>query len=306
MTRTYDLVHRTTYVYGAPVTDSYGRTTMTPRDAPGQSVISTVVEVDPVPADTSTHIDYYGNRTSYYGVTSPHSTLVVTSRSTIEVSRVAVTLESLPVVTWEDTARAVDDGDLAAAVSPDALVALRELVLPSTHAVPGPEVLEWAAPSFTPGRPLGEVLVDLAHRIRTEITYRSGSTTVNTTQAQLLAQRAGVCQDFAHLMIAALRAHGLPARYVSGYIETMPPPGREKLRGADASHAWLSAWVPGAGWVDIDPTNDQFVDDRYVVLGWGRDYHDVPPLRGVIFTEGSGSKLSVAVDLVPTGSTPFA
>ncbi|HWJ85251.1 MAG TPA: transglutaminase family protein, partial [Cellulomonas sp.] len=177
---------------------------------------------------------------------------------------------------------------------------------PSLRAVPGDEVRAWAAPSFTPGRPMAELLVDLAHRIRTELTYRSGSTTVSTTQAQLLAQRAGVCQDFAHLMIAALRAHGLPARYVSGYIETRPPAGREKLRGADASHAWVSAWVPGAGWVDVDPTNDQFVDDRYVVLGWGRDYHDVPPLRGVVFTEGSGSRLSVAVDLVPAGSTPFA
>jgi len=306
MTRTYDLVHRTTYTYGGPVTDSYGRTTMTPRDLPGQAVLTSVVELDPPPSDAAGHIDFYGNRTTYYNVTEPHTRLVVTSRSTIEISRVAATLDSLPVVPWEDVVRSVDEGDLAAAVSPDVLVALREMVLPSVHAVPGPEVLEWAAPSFTPGRPLGEVLVDLAHRIRTEITYRSGSTTVSTTQAQLLAQRAGVCQDFAHLMIAALRAHGLPARYVSGYIETRPPAGREKLRGADASHAWLAAWLPGAGWVDIDPTNDQFVDDRYVVLGWGRDYHDVPPLRGVIFTEGSGSKLTVAVDLVPSGTPRFA
>ena len=305
MTRTYDLVHRTTYTYPAPVTDCYGRTTMTPRDLPGQAVIASAVEVDPAPGDTSSHIDYYGNRTTYYGVTSPHTTLVVTSRSTIEINRVAATLEALPVVSWEDTARSVEEGDSAAAVSPDVLVALRELVLPSTHVRPGPEVEAWAAPSFTPGRALGDVLVDLAHRIRTEITYKSGSTTVNTTQAQLLAQRAGVCQDFAHLMIAALRTHGLPARYVSGYIETQPPPGREKLRGADASHAWLAAWVPGAGWVDIDPTNDQFVDDRYVVLGWGRDYHDVPPLRGVIYTEGSGSRLTVQVDLVPTGAPRF-
>jgi len=103
-------------------------------------------------------------------------------------------------------------------------------------------------------------------------------------------------------MIAALRVHGLPARYASGYLETMPPPGREKLRGADASHAWVSAWVPGAGWVEIDPTNDKFIDDRYVVLGWGRDYSDVPPLRGVIFTEGPGAKPSVSVDLVPTAA----
>ena len=119
-------------------------------------------------------------------------------------------------------------------------------------------------------------------------------------------RRPGVCQDFAHLMIAALRLHGLPARYSSGYIETRPPAGREKLRGADASHAWVSAWVPGAGWVEVDPTNDQLVDDRYVLLGWGRDYDDVPPLRGVIFTEGSGSRPDrSSVDLVPGGREPL-
>ncbi|WP_029291698.1 transglutaminase family protein [Cellulomonas sp. HZM] len=303
MTRTYDLVHRTTYTYAATVTDSYGRTTMTPRDLPGQAVLDSSVLVEPAPADSSSHVDYFGNRTTYFGVTSPHTELVVTSRSTIEVTRTVP--EALPAVTWEDTARSVETGDAAAAVSSDVLVALREMVLPSTHVSTGDEVRAWAAPSFTPGRELAELVVDLAHRIRTELDYRSGSTTVHTTQAQLLAQRAGVCQDFAHLMIAALRAHGLPARYVSGYIETRPPAGREKLRGADASHAWVSVWLPGAGWVDVDPTNDQLVDDRYVVLGWGRDYHDVPPLRGVIFTEGSGSRLSVQVDLVPTGSPRF-
>lgn len=305
MSRTYDLVHRTTYAYEHPVTESYGRTTMSPRDIPGQTCLTTSVDVDPPPADTSTHVDFYGNRTTYYGVTTSHTRLVVTSRSTIEVTRTPADAAALPDVPWEDVVRSVDEGDLAAAVGPGVLVALRELVLPSTHVSFADEVRAWAAPSFTPGRPLAELVVDLSHRIRTELAYRSGSTTVHTTQAQLLAQRAGVCQDFAHLMIAALRLNGLPARYVSGYIETRPPAGREKLRGADASHAWVSVWIPGAGWVDVDPTNDQFVDDRYVVLGWGRDYHDVPPLRGVIFTEGSGSRLTVQVDLVPTGSPRF-
>lgn len=340
--RTYDLVHRTTYAYDHPVTTSYGRTVLTPRDLPDQQCHTSTLDIQPPPADTAAHVDYFGNRSTYFAVTDEHRRLVVTSRSTVTVARQAATVAGLPVVAWEDVADAVRTGrGLDGAARPDEevwdgvvhddvadlpdqpdapvdpvdpsaattdgirLVALREALLPSRHVALTDEVRAWAAPSFTPGRGVAELLADLAHRIRTELTYRSGSTTVGTTQAQLLAQRTGVCQDFAHLMVAALRLHGLPARYASGYLETMPAPGREKLRGADASHAWVSAWVPGAGWVEVDPTNDKFIDDRYVVLGWGRDYADVPPLRGVIFTEGSGSRLTVSVDLVPAGSPPL-
>jgi transglutaminase-like putative cysteine protease len=301
--RRYDLVHRTTYVYEDVVTDSYGRTTMTPRDVPGQTCIDTVVEISPEPSDTATHVDYYGNRTTYFGVTTPHTTLVVTARSTVEVTRPTPSAESLPRVGWKEVARRVAAGDVDR-LDPD-LADLREAILPSAHVSFADEVRQWAAPTFADDKPLADVLTELAHRIRTELTYRSGSTTVHTTQAELLAQRTGVCQDFAHLMIAALRLQGLPARYSSGYIETRPAPGRTKLRGADASHAWVSAWIPGAGWIEVDPTNDQLVSDQYVLLGWGRDYDDVPPLRGVVFTEGSGSRLKVAVDLAPSGSPRF-
>ena len=329
--RTYALVHRTTYAYAQPVTSSYGRTALTPRELPDQTCHSSTLTVRPAPADTDAHVDYFGNRSTYFAVETAHRKLVVTARSTITVTRQQATVAELPVVAWEDVARAARTGRAAGSSdewdgvvhddvpddllpgSPDphrlerdldgiGLVALREATLASRHVALTAEVRDWAAPSFTPRRPVAELLADLAHRIRTELTYRSGSTTVHTTQSELLAQRTGVCQDFAHLMIAALRVHGLPARYASGYLETMPPPGREKLRGADASHAWVSAWVPGTGWVEIDPTNDKFIDSRYVVLGWGRDYSDVPPLRGVIFTEGPGAKPSVSVDLVPTAA----
>ena len=149
------------------------------------------------------------------------------------------------------------------------------------------------------------MLVELAHRIRTELAYRSGSTTVHTTQAQLLAQKAGVCQDFAHLMIAALRLHGLPARYTSGYIETRPPAGREKLRGADASHAWVSAWVPGAGWVrSTRPTTSWSTTGTCCSAGAATTTTS-RRCAGSIFTEGSGSRSTVSVDLVPSGSEPF-
>lgn len=308
MTRTYDLVHRTRFTYDEPVTDSYGRAVLIPRNLPGQMCHAARVSIEPEPADTAEHVDYFGNTSTYFAVTTPHTELVVTARSRVSVDRAAVGVATLPQVPWDEVGQVVrPPGGVLAAADTDgiALVSLREALLPSRHVAFDAEVREWAASSFPAGRPLAEVLARLAHRIRTELTYRSGSTTVHTTQAELLGQRMGVCQDFAHLMIAALRLHGVPARYASGYLETRPAPGREKLRGSSASHAWVSAWIPGAGWVEIDPTNDCFIDERYVVLGWGRDYGDVPPLRGVVFTEGSGSTLSVSVDLAPAGSVPF-
>ncbi|MCV2393620.1 transglutaminase family protein [Actinotalea sp. M2MS4P-6] len=310
MRRTYELVHHTRYTYDQPVTTSYGRAVLLPRDLPEQTRHTASVVVAPEPADTAEQLDYFGNTTSYFAITRPHAELEVTARSRVTVDRPELDISALPRATWSDVARMArpggtveaDRGEGVDSTDGIGLVQLREALLPSRHVAPSAEVREWAAPSFVPGRPVVEVLVDLAHRIRTEMAYRPGSTTVSTTQVELLDLRAGVCQDFAHLMIAALRTYGVPARYASGYIETQPPPGRPKLRGADASHAWASAWVPGAGWLEVDPTNDCFVDSRYVVLGWGRDYGDVPPLRGVIFTDGSQSRLEVSVDLHPVDS----
>lgn len=298
--RAYQLVHRTAYSYDEPVTSSYGRAVLLPRYLPEQRVHRRTLEVEPAPADTAEHVDYFGNTSSYFAVTTPHRELVVTARSLVTVDRPSGrTTADLPRATWEDVARAVRPGGTGGFAEPDAgdLVALREALLPSHHAAFTGPVRDWSAPSFAPGRPLAEVLADLTGRVHTEMRYLPGSTTVASTHDEVLAQRAGVCQDFAHLTIAALRLHGVPARYVSGYLETRPPPGQDKLLGADASHAWVAAWLPGAGWVEVDPTNDTVVDSRYVVLGWGRDYADVPPLRGVIFTDGAQSRLTVSVDL---------
>ena len=151
---------------------------------------------------------------------------------------------------------------------------------------------------FTPGRPLLEAVAALNERIFTEFEFKPGFTDVSTPVAEVLKERAGVCQDFAHLMIAALRSLGLPARYVSGYLETLPPPGKPKLVGADASHAWISVFVPGQGWADFDPTNNLRPGERHIVTALGRDYADVAPLRGVT-TGGAGEQLDVAVDVVP-------
>lgn len=316
--RTYDVVHQTRYYYDEPVTSSYGRAVLLPRDLPNQVRHTAALDVDPAPADMAKHVDYYGNTSTYFAIATPHTELVVTATSRVTVNRPPHA--DLPRTTWEDVARAVRPGGTAeatgshrqgtggsgagrpggAGVSDDtSLVRLRESLLPSPQVTFAPGVREWSATSFAPGRPLGEVLTDLVHRVHAEMTYLPGSTTVGTSQEQLLAQRTGVCQDFAHLMIAALRSHGVPARYVSGYLETQAPPGQDKLRGADASHAWVAAWLPEIGWLEVDPTNDTFVDSRYVVLGYGRDYADLPPLRGVIFTDGTESRMSVSVDLTP-------
>lgn len=304
--RSYDLVHRTEYTYAADVTRSYGRATLTPRTVPGQVCHRSAVTVSPEPDELQSHVDYFGNSSTSFMVAARHRHLVVTARSRITVTRRAPRLEDLPAVPWEEVAGRLRGPVAALAASPEVTdaVALRESVLPSRHVRPGPAVRAYAEPTFAPGRPLAEVVAELAHRIRAEFAFRSGSTTIRTTQEELLAAREGVCQDFTHLMLACLRSHGLAARYASGYIETLPAPGRPKLRGADASHAWVSVWIPGAGWVDVDPTNDRFVGDQHVVLGWGRDYADVKPLHGVVFTEGRGSTLTVKVDLAPAGSEP--
>jgi transglutaminase-like putative cysteine protease len=168
-------------------------------------------------------------------------------------------------------------------------------------------VREYAAPSFGAGWSLVEVLRDLTARIYADFTYRSGSTTVSTQVSEVLAAREGVCQDFARLAIACLRANGLAASYVSGYLATDPPPGKERMVGVDATHAWASVWTPQNRWLGLDPTNNQMVDERYVTVGFGRDYADVPPLRGIIFTDSESSVIDVAVDVAPhDGGMPGA
>jgi transglutaminase-like putative cysteine protease len=150
-----------------------------------------------------------------------------------------------------------------------------------------------------PGRPLIDVITDLNARIFDDFTYRSGSTTVSTQVSEVLAAREGVCQDFARLAIACLRSNGLAASYISGYLATDPPPGKERMVGIDATHAWAAVWTPQNQWLGMDPTNDQMVDERYVIVGWGRDYADVPPLRGIIYTDSERSVIDVSVDVAP-------
>jgi transglutaminase-like putative cysteine protease len=292
--RRYRVTHRTEYRYSDVVTSSYGRGFLTPRDSQRQRCIAHRLIIDPGPADRSTSEDSYGNISSYFHVTEPHRTLTITSDSIVDVYPPAPGRYTggPAVLPWEASRPAGRRAALAA-----------EFALDLNPPEITDEVREYAAPSFVPERPLVDVLRDLASRIFADFTYRSGSTTVSTGVNEVLAAREGVCQDFARLAIACLRANGLAASYVSGYLATDPPPGKDRMIGIDATHAWAAVWTPQEPgrfeWLGLDPTNDQMVDERYIIVGRGRDYADVPPLRGIIYTNSKRSVIKVSVDVVP-------
>ncbi|MGY4651747.1 transglutaminase family protein [Mycobacterium sp. URHB0021] len=288
--RGYRVTHRTVYHYSDVVTSSYGRGFLTPRDSTRQRCLFHELIVDPEPADSSTSRDVYGNISSYFHVTEHHRVLSITSNSVVEVDPPPAGLYA------GGSARAA--WELARPVGPDGALAT-EFTLDLQPAEITDALSAYAAPSFEPGRPLIDVLRDLTSRIYSDFTYRSGSTTVSTQVSEVLAAREGVCQDFARLAIACLRANGLAASYVSGYLATDPPPGKERMVGIDATHAWASVWTPQNHWLGLDPTNDQMADERYITVGFGRDYADVPPLRGIIYTDSESSVIDVAVDVEP-------
>ncbi len=289
-TRTYRITHRTVYRYSDVVTSSYGRGFLTPRDSLRQRCLAHELVIDPEAADRSTSRDAYGNLSSYFHVTERHQRLSITSRSVVEVDPPPDTVYGggSARAPWEIARPVGADGALATEFTLD-------LQPPEITGA----VRDYAGPSFTPGRPLIEVLRDLTSRIYRDFTYRSGSTTVSTKVSEVLTAREGVCQDFARLAIACLRANGLAASYVSGYLATDPPPGKERMVGIDATHAWASVWTPQDQWLGLDPTNDQMEDERYIRVGIGRDYADVPPLRGIIYTDSERSKIEVSVDVAP-------
>lgn len=293
----YRITHRTTYSYDDEVTDSLGIAHLVPRALPWQTVASYDVAITPGPVDLSHDTDYYGNLATYFQVTEPHTRLEIEAVSEVDVARPVVP-PALLEVAWEQTR------PLAAEGQPGAWRAT-DLALPSSSVEQVEEAREYAAASFISQRPVGDAVSDLMHRIHDDFDYDDTATTVTSTVGEVLATRAGVCQDFAHLTLACLRSHGLAARYVSGYLSTLPAPGRPRVVGADASHAWVAVWVPDPSgategdWLAFDPTNDQLADDRYVTVAWGRDYSDVPPVKGVIFTEAKKSTLLVSVDVAP-------
>jgi transglutaminase-like putative cysteine protease len=287
MTR-YALRHATRYRYARPADLANHLLHLTPRALPGQRVESVRLDVTPAPAHRTDGQDHFGNGVSWMSIEAPHEALEVVLEAIVEVGFAPPpSAETTPP--WE----AVRD----AALRPIGAEAT-EFTLPSALAPADAAAGAYVARSFPPGRPVLAGLLEVTSRIKRDFAFKPGVTTISTPVSQVLSLRGGVCQDFAHLMIAGLRAIGLPARYCSGYVRTRPPPGQQRRQGADQSHAWVGAWLgPNLGWVDLDPTNDLVVSDEHVLLGWGRDYADVSPVKGILL--GGGKQvLEVSVDLV--------
>jgi transglutaminase-like putative cysteine protease len=286
----YAVRHRTTYHYEAPVALSHHAAHLRPLDRRQQSCRSHRLMISPLPTSIEETSDYFGNGVTVFSIAGPHTSLVVESTSEVEMR--PLTLDpSVGRIAWERIAAAAavphDEDSLASA----------EFAVVSPAADVTPNVQRFALPSFTPGRPLIETVLHLAHRIHGEFKFDPTATTVSTPTDEVLRLRRGVCQDFAHLMIAGCRAHGVPARYVSGYLETDPPAGAAKrLVGADASHAWVAVYAGDGTWIEIDPTNDRLAGTSHVAVAQGRDYSDVSPLRGVIMG-GGDHVVEVAVDV---------
>lgn len=286
----YRIEHDTRYVYQTAVATSQHIAWLEPRPVAGQTTRSYALSVTPSPIRLVRRRDYFGNIVHQFQLPRPHHELRVVSQGVVEVSDVQPDLEPSPC--WED----VRDGLVRPADTPLRLAA--EYAFGSPHAAADEDVAAFARASFPAACPLIDGALSLMHRIHDEFTFDPAATTPATPVSKVLAMRSGVCQDFAHLQIACLRAMGLAARYVSGYLLTDPPPGLPRLVGADASHAWVSVCCPVNGWVDLDPTNDVRVGSRHVTVAWGRDYSDVTPLRGVLLG-GHEHQLLVGVSVVP-------
>jgi len=294
----FEITHTTTYDYASAVSVSHNLLRLVPRQMERQRRLLNMIEITPVPSVTSLHFDYFGNEVMFATIAEGHRSLNLISRSSVAVGP-ALIPDAAETPAW-DSVRIRCRTDRTRKT-----LEASEFTLASPHAPAAPIYADYSRASFPPGRPILEAVVELTHRIHTDFVIDPLATTVATPLVDVLKNRRGVCQDFAHLQIACLRSLGLPARYVSGYLETLPPPGQEKLTGADASHAWVSFYCPGIGWIDVDPTNDLLPSMRHITIGWGRDYADISPVRGVV-TGGLEHSLRVAVDVVAKGMVEIA
>ncbi len=282
---TYRTIHTTTYRYEGQVSQSISEARLTPRSFARQRVLESSITVEPDFATQQTRTDYFGNDVTTIAVFGNHDRFVVTASSVVEVGLAPV--GELPVIPWE-SARDI------LALPPDAeSLAASEFIFDSPYVPYVKSVENYARSTFTAGRPLVDGLSELNHRIHREFLYKPESTSIEVPLQEVMDKRHGVCQDFAHVMIGALRSLGLAARYVSGYLRS----GAD-VQGAEASHAWVSAWVPGVGWVDFDPTNDVRPFEGHVTIGWGRDFGDVTPVKGVALG-GGGQTVAVEVRVTP-------
>ena len=284
------ITHKTDYTYQLPVSLCHNVVRLTPRSTNKQFCKSSVVLITPGPDVLIEYEDFFGNKLVYFTIEKEHKKLSVHVSS--EIEKLIPAEAQWPqnnYTTWEEVCRQTHT------LTPE-LLDVKQFIA-TTPMTPADEAIAaYAVQSFPPGQSFFESSKNLMHRIFSDFKFQSGFTTIATPLSVVMKERKGVCQDFAHVAIACIRSLGLPARYVSGYIETLPPPGMQKLAGVDASHAWFSVYIPGSGWVDFDPTNNIIPAERHITIGWGRDYADITPLRGVIMSSGS-HELKVSVDV---------
>jgi transglutaminase-like putative cysteine protease len=269
---------------------------LTPRALEFQRLGEHHIDIQPAPAETSAREDYFGNPVTQVMLAAPHATLAVRAQSRLEVDARGAPAPSAAgaggAEPWERTRDRLRQGGGERLLEP------LQFLFESPHVEFFRELAAYAEPSFTRGRTAVDAALDLAHRVHADFKFDPKATSVSTPLREVLVKRRGVCQDFAHFMAGCLRMLGVPARYVSGYILTKPPPGKPRLIGADASHAWVSVYCGPAGWVDLDPTNDMLVGEQHITLAWGRDFSDVTPMRGVILGGGEQT-LAVSVTVTP-------
>ncbi|PKQ43992.1 transglutaminase family protein [Confluentibacter flavum] len=292
----FQVSHTTSYFYESGVTFCHNLATLKPKDLLGQTVLDYQIVISPTPSEISEKLDFFGNTVTRFSIQKYHTELKVATHSKIlrDYSLQPNIDESI-----EGKSITLQQALIALKSYQEPILDIRQYVLESILiAGISPEIKAYADISFKPDRPIFEAAYELMQRIYTDFEFNSEFTNVATPIHDVMKEKKGVCQDFAQIAIACVRSVGLPARYISGYIETVPPPGKEKLIGADASHAWFSMYIPKFGWVDFDPTNNQIPKNQHIVVSWGRDYYDVPPLKGVIYSTGK-NKMKVAVDIRP-------
>ncbi|ANW96183.1 transglutaminase [Wenyingzhuangia fucanilytica] len=292
----YKVIHTTEYKYDEGVTFCHNMAILKPKNIIGQELVSYDLNISPTPADFSEKLDFFGNTVTRFSIQEYHKKLKVTATSLVNKNILKCKnihdSEAAKKITLSETL------ELLKSVEPAILDARQyqlESVLINTI---NEDIQAYAKQSFLPNRSVFEASNELMQRIFKDFEFNTTFSNVATPISEVMKEKKGVCQDFAQIAIACLRSVNLPARYVSGYIETLPPPGKEKLVGTDASHAWFSVYIPTFGWVDFDPTNNQIPKDQHIIVAWGRDYYDVAPLKGVLYSSGL-STLSVSVDIRP-------
>lgn len=287
----YRIRHITEYLYADWVSHCYNLAHMIPRNTLRQRCVNSTVKVNPSTAFSSRREDYFGNLAYHFEIQRPHKKLVITATSEVDTGPQHSNLQLDFGITCAEARQQLQQSS-----NTDVLFA-REFMLDSPMIKASKGLRDYAITSFSDDRPLLSAVMELTQRIYRDFEYSPEATTVATPLEEVLANKQGVCQDFAHLQIGCLRALGFPAKYISGYIETLPAPGKERLVGADATHAWISVYSPSEGWFEFDPTNNCLVSEQHIITAWGRDYFDITPLRGVIFGGGDKPALNVSVDV---------